>query len=158
MKDNNEYQPIARKLNVLLAEDDSADRLLFEEVLAELPVSVNLFTVTNGEQLLEWLNKKGNKLPDVLFLDLNMPRKNGFAALGEVKRSATLQDLPVIIFTTANDKERIKQVYKDAAHYYIRKPNTFPDLKKLVYKVLVLISEDNISLPDRKDFILKVDS
>ena len=158
MKDNNEYQPIARKLNVLLAEDDSADRLLFEEVLAELPVSVNLFTVTNGEQLLEWLNKKGNKLPDVLFLDLNMPRKNGFAALGEIKRSATLQDLPVIIFTTANDKERIKQVYKDAAHYYIRKPNTFPALKELVYKVLVLISEDNISLPDRKDFILKVDS
>ena len=157
MKNNNEYQPIARKLNVLLAEDDSADCLLFEEVLAELPVTVNLFTVTNGEQLLEWLNKKGNKLPDVLFLDLNMPRKNGFAALGEIKRSDTLQDLPVIIFTTANDKERIKQVYKDAAHYYIRKPNTFPDLKALVYKVLVLISEDNISLPDKKNFILKVD-
>jgi len=157
MKNNNEYQPIARKLNVLLAEDDSADCLLFEEVLAELPVTVNLFTVTNGEQLLEWLNKEGNKLPDVLFLDLNMPRKNGFAALGEIKRSTKLQDLPVIIFTTANDKERIKQVYKDAAHYYIRKPNTFPDLKELVYKVLVLISEDNISLPDKKNFILKVD-
>ena len=158
MKNNNEYQPITRKLNILLAEDDNADCLLFEEVLAELPVSVNLFTVTNGEQLLDWLNEKGNKLPDVLFLDLNMPRKNGFAALGEIKRSATLQDLPVIIFTTANDKERIKQVYKDAAHYYIRKPNRFQDLKELIYKVLVLISENNISLPDKMNFILKVDS
>ncbi|MBP3193212.1 response regulator [Natronogracilivirga saccharolytica] len=158
MKNNNEYQPINRKLKILLAEDDNADCLLFEEVIAELPVSVNLFTVTNGEELLGWLNKKGNKLPDVLFLDLNMPRKNGFAALGEIKRSSKLQDLPVIIFTTANDKERIKQVYKDAAHYYIRKPNKFSDLKKLVYKILVLISENNISLPDKEHFILKVDS
>ncbi len=158
MKNNSEYKLITRKLTVLLAEDDNADCLLFEEVLAELPVSVNLFTVTNGEQLLEWLNKKGIKLPDVLFLDLNMPRKNGFAALGEIKRSATLQDIPVIIFTTANDKERIRQVYKDAAHYYIRKPNKFRHLKELIYKVLVLISEDNISLPDKKNFILKVDS
>lgn len=158
MKNNNEYQPINRKLKILLAEDDNADCLLFEEVIAELPVSVNLFTVTNGDELLDWLNKKGNKLPDVLFLDLNMPRKNGFAALGEIKRSSKLQDLPVIIFTTAYDKERIKQVYKDAAHYYIRKPNKFSDLKKLVYKILVLISENNISLPDKEHFILKVDS
>jgi CheY-like chemotaxis protein len=158
MKNNSEFEPITRKLTVLLAEDDSADCLLFEEVLAELPVSVNLFTVTNGEQLLAWLNKNGNKLPDVLFLDLNMPRKNGFAALGEIKRSATLQDLPVIIFTTANDRERIRQVYKDAALYYIRKPNKFSDLKKLVYKALLLISENNISLPDKKNFILKIDS
>lgn len=158
MKNKNDYQPIFRKLKVLLAEDDNADCLLFEEVIAKLPVSVNLFTVTNGEQLLAWLNKKGNKLPDVLFLDLNMPRKNGFAALGEIKRSSKLQDLPVIIFTTANDKERIKQVYRDAAHYYIRKPNKFSDLKELVYKVLVMISEDDLSLPDKKDFILKIDA
>ncbi len=143
---------------MLLAEDDNADCLLFEEVLAELPVSVNLFTVTNGEQLLEWLNKKGHKLPDVLFLDLNMPKKNGFAALGEIKRSATLQNLPVIVFTTANDEEWIRQVFKDAAHYYIRKPNKFGDLKELIYKVLSMISENNISLPDKKNFILKVDS
>jgi len=158
MKNENEYQPITRKLKVLLAEDDNADCLLFEEVIAELPVTVNLFTVTNGEQLLDWLNKKGNKLPDVLFLDLNMPRKNGFAALGEIKRSSKLQDLPVIIFTTANDKERIKQVYRDAAHYYIRKPNNFPDLKKLIYKVLKLISDNDISLPDKNHFILNIDS
>ena len=158
MKNNFEYEPISRKLNVLLAEDDNADCLLFEEVIAELPVTVNLFTVTNGDQLLEWLNKKGNKPPDVLFLDLNMPRKNGFAALREIKNNAKLEDLPVVIFTTANDKERIKQVYKDAAHYYIRKPNKFPDLKKLVYKVLVLIAENNISLPGKEHFILKVDS
>jgi len=158
MKNNFEYEPISRKLNVLLAEDDNADCLLFEEVIAELPVTVNLFTVTNGDQLLEWLNKKGNKPPDVLFLDLNMPRKNGFAALREIKNNAKLEDLPVVIFTTANDKERIKQVYKDAAHYYIRKPNKFPDLKKLVYKVLVLVAENNISLPGKEHFILKVDS
>jgi CheY-like chemotaxis protein len=78
---------------------------------------------------MEWLTRKKNKLPDVLFLDLNMPRKNGFATLGEIKRNSKLQDLPVIIFSTATNKEMIKQVFKDAAHYYIQKPVHFGNLK-----------------------------
>lgn len=152
-----EYQPIKRELNVILAEDDSADRLLFEEALQELPVNVNFTTVTNGQELLDWLSENKTMLPDVLFLDLNMPQKNGFAALGEIKRDHNLQDLPVFIFSTANDQERIKQVYKDAAHYYICKPINFRELKQLVYKSLKLVADDNISLPDKDNFILTSD-
>lgn len=153
----NEFQPISRKLNILLAEDDSDDRLLFEEALEELPVTCQLTTVYNGEELIERLTRKGNNLPDVLFLDLNMPRKNGFAALGEIKRSDNLQDLPVIIFSTANNVEMTRQVFKDAAHYYIRKPIQFGHLKKLIYKALKLITDNNTSLPDRNNFVLTID-
>lgn len=157
MDKDKEYQPIERELTIILAEDDSADRLLFEEALQELPVKINLTTVSNGEELLEWLSQNSDILPDVLFLDLNMPRKNGFAALGEIKRDHDLQDLPVFIFSTANDQERIKQVFKDAAHYYIRKPIKFRELKKLIYKSLKLVADGNISLPDKENFILTSD-
>ncbi len=157
MEKDIEYQPLEKELTIILAEDDSADRLLFEEALQELPVKVRLATVSNGEELLAWLSQNKNKLPDVLFLDLNMPRKNGFAALGEIKRDHNLQDLPVFIFSTANDQERIKQVYKDAAHYYIRKPIKFRELKQLIYKSLKLVADDNISLPDKDHFILTSD-
>lgn len=66
---------ILQKINILLADDDKADCLLFKEALEELPVSASLTMVHDGEQLVEELTKEGNKLPDVLFLDLNMPRK-----------------------------------------------------------------------------------
>ena len=122
MEKQKEFTPIRRKLSIILAEDDPDDRLLFTEAIEELPVSVQLKMFTNGDELMTWLTRKTNKLPDALFLDLNMPRKNGFATLSEIKKNTSLEDLPVFIFSTATKNEMIKQVYKDAAHYYIRKP------------------------------------
>jgi len=157
MKNNQEYPPISRSLKILLAEDDDTDRLLFDEALSELPVTANLITVGNGEELIDWLTDDKNELPDVLFLDLNMPRKNGFAALGQIKRDSRFEELPVFIFSTANDEEMIKQVYKDAAHYFIRKPNKFAKLKSLIYKSLKLVANNDMSLPVKENFLLTHD-
>ncbi len=157
MENAKDYKPISRKLNIILAEDDQDDRLLFEEVISELPVSVELTTFNNGEELMEWLNDDENHLPDALFLDLNMPRKNGFAALGEIKRNTKLQYLPVIIFSTTTNREMIKQVFKDAAHYYIRKPASFWELKELIYKSLKLIADNDLDLPGKESFLLTID-
>ena len=154
MKTTVAMQPILRTLNVYLADDDDADCLLFKEALAELPVTVNLTVIDDGEQLLDLLNKKGKQLPDVLFLDLNMPRKNGFASLGQIKRDEKLLNLPVIIFSTANDQAKVKMVFRDAAHYYIRKPAKFSELKEVIYRALSLIAEGNMQLPKEENFVL----
>ncbi len=157
MQSKKDYTPISQKLNIILAEDDLDDRLLFEEAIEELPVSVQLDTFNNGDELMEWLIKKNNKLPDVLFLDLNMHRKNGFATLADIKRNKKLQDIPVIIFSTSTNNEMIKQVFKNAAHYYIRKPVHFWELKQLIYKSLKLISDKETSLPGKENFMLTTD-
>ena len=157
MKTSDTFLPISRKLNIFLADDDKADCLLFKEALEELPVSAKLTTFENGELLLERLTKKQNKLPDVLFLDINMPRKNGFVTLGEIKRNNDLDSLPVIIFSTALEEEKVKQVFRDAAHYYIRKPKEFSELKKIIYEALTLITQENNPLPAKENFILKGD-
>ena len=157
MQSKKDYKPIRRKLNIILAEDDFDDRLLFEEAIDELPVSVQLNTFNNGDELMEWLIRRINQLPDVLFLDLNMPRKNGFATLGEIKNNTKLQDLPVFIFSTATNRDMINQVFKDAAHYYIRKPVHFRELKELIYKSLRIIADKDTALPGKERFMLTID-
>jgi CheY-like chemotaxis protein len=147
-----------RKINILLADDDESDCLLFKDALEELPVSARLTIVHNGEQVMEELTGKRKKLPDVLFLDLNMPRKNGFATLGAIKRSSELQNLPVIIFSTVSEQELVKIVYKDAAHYYICKPVDFLQLKKVIYEALTLIKQKNNPLPLKEQFMITGDS
>ena len=149
---------ISQNINILLADDDKADCLLFKDALEELPVSARLTIVHNGEKVIEELTKKGNKLPDVLFLDLNMPRKNGFATLGEIKRNTGLQDLPVIIFSTSSELEAVKMVFRDAAHYYICKPADFTQLKKVIYEALTLITQKNHPMPLKENFIITGDS
>jgi CheY-like chemotaxis protein len=154
MKTIVEMQPITRELNIYLADDDEADCLLFKEALAELPVKVNLTVVNDGQQLIELLTQEVNKLPDVLFLDLNMPRKNGFASLGQIKRDERLLHLPVIVFSTANEQAKVKMVFRDAAHYYIRKPAKFIELKEVLYKAIKLIAEGNLELPKQENFMI----
>lgn len=151
----NEFIPITKKLNILLADDDLVDCALFKDALEELPIEAQLTIVNDGEQLIEQLTKEGVAFPDVLFLDLNMPRKNGFASLGEIKRNAGLEKLPVIVISTASEKNQITQVFRDAAHYYIQKPAKFSDLKEVIYKALAIIAGDHPNLPKVEDFELK---
>lgn len=154
MKKDDSFLPVARSLNVILADDDQDDCLLFQKALEELPVTVNLTTVFDGDQLMDFLLEPETKLPDVLFLDLNMPRQNGYVSLGLIKRDNQLLQLPVIIFSTVSQENKVSQVFKDAAHYYIRKPNEFQELKKVIYKALTLIAQENIVVPEKGDFVL----
>lgn len=152
-----ESHPPQRTLNILLADDDLDDCLFFKEALEELPLSTNLATVHNGDQLMERLALKKTRLPHVLFLDLNMPGKNGFACLKEIRLDDKLQKLPVFIFSTAFDQDMLNLVYKDAAHYYIRKPAEFSILKNVILQALTLVSKKKLSLPGKEDFVLKGD-
>ncbi len=147
-----------QRINVLLADDDKGDCLLFKEALEELPLYTHLTTVYDGEQLIKVITKKENKLPDVLFLDLNMPRKNGFASLGQIKRNTELQKLPVIVLSTASDLETVRKVYRDGAQYYISKPKEFKQLKKVIYESLTLITQKDMTLPSEEKFVITGES
>jgi CheY-like chemotaxis protein len=131
-------------LNILLADDDKDDCLFFKEALEELPLVSNLTTVHNGEQLIQLLTKKTVQLPDVLFLDLNMPRKNGFTCLEEIKSDHKLSHVPVIILSTLFDENIANRLYKNGALFYICKPPDFHELKKVINLALTLVAENSI--------------
>ena len=84
-------------LNILLADDDMDDRYFFEKALQEIPLETALTKVSNGEQLMGYLHENTARLPDILFLDLNMPGKNGFECLDQIKSDKKLGTIPVII-------------------------------------------------------------
>ena len=147
---------IPENLILLLADDDKDDCLFFKDALEELPVSAQLTTVHNGEQLMQLLEQNKNEPPPphVLFLDLNMPRKNGFECLAEIKLDEKLKELPVIIFSTSFEQDVVNLLYKRGGHYYIRKPAEFSQLKKVILEALTHIAKGNISQPAREHFVL----
>ncbi len=133
----------------MLADDDKDDCYFFEKALKEIPIKTSIQLVNNGEELMEYLNKNPLQLPDVLFLDLSMPRKNGFECLTEIKESDTLHTLPVIMFSTSytkdlNYEEEIIQTLSNiGAEDYIRKPDNFEQLKLAIKEALNKIITKN---------------
>jgi len=147
-----------QQLDILLADDDTDDCLFFEDALAELPVFTKLVAVHDGEKLMQQLNGETGRLPHILFLDLNMPRKNGFECLAEIKLNKKLQDLPVVIFSTSYEQQVVNLLYQNGAHYFIRKPSAFDQFKKIILYVLTLIAQEHITQPAPENFVLTVEN
>ena len=103
-------------------------------------------TVHNGEQLLHLLESMDGQLPDVLFLDLNMPRINGWQCLEEIKRNDKLKLLHVVIFSTSFHQEVADQLFKKGALHYIRKPSAFGQLKSVIHQVLLILQQERATL------------
>lgn len=140
---------------LLLADDDMDDCLFFQEAIDELGLSINVRVVNDGVELMDFLTGHSVELPDVLFLDLNMPRKSGFECLSEIKLIDSLKDLPVVIFSTSFDLDVVNKLYDNGAHYYIRKPGDFKILKNVILEATTLLAKNNIKQPERIDFIVK---
>ena len=136
-------------IHLLLADDDKDDCLLFQEALEELGVPAKLRVVSDGDHLMRLLEMCGDEapkadaLPLIIFLDLNMPRKNGFECLTAIKQSGRFKDIPVIIFSTSYDKDVASLLYQQGVQHYIRKPSEFSKLKKVIRDALALILEKN---------------
>ena len=145
-----------KSLNILLADDDTDDCIFFKQALDELLLATHFTTVHDGEQLMQLLTNETTELPDVLFLDLNMPRKNGFECLDEIKLNNKLKYFPVIIFSTSFEQDKVNQLYKNGAQYYIRKPSEFPQFVKIIYLTLAMIAQGNTTQMTRENFVLTV--
>lgn len=146
------------QLTILLADDDTDDCLFFGEAIAELVPDANFSAVHNGEELMDLLTKETASLPSILFLDLNMPRKNGFECLAEIKLNNKLKAVPVVVFSTSLEQEMVNLLYNTGAQYFIRKPSEFAQLKKLILHTITLIMQNNNTQPAKEQFVLTVES
>lgn len=145
---------LSSSISVLLADDDKDDCLFFQDILTEIPLSTTFHAVYDGEYLIRYLADKGNDLPDVIFLDLNMPRKNGYTCLDELKSNENFNQIPVIIFSTSFDDETAHQLYNKGAHYYICKPSDYDQLRRIIESALQLISSGKTTQPPKEKFLL----
>ncbi len=144
-----------RVYNIILADDDIDDCSFFKEVLEELPITSIFKTVQDGVELMRLLSSNFPNLPDIIFLDLNMPRKNGLECLTEIKKDEKLKHLPVVIFSTSLDIQVMNLLYSNGAHYYIRKPGEFAKLRAVIYEAIIAISQKTSLQPAKEKFILQ---
>jgi CheY-like chemotaxis protein len=142
-------------IHLVLADDDVDDTTLFQEALREISIPFRMTTVHDGEQLMNLLTKKLDNNPRVIFLDLNMPRKNGFECLTEIKNNDKLRNIPIVIVSTTFQNEVVKLLYKNGAQYYICKPDEFNQLKRVIWSALTeILKANDITQPAPEDFVL----
>ncbi len=130
-------KPNSKPITILMADDDPDDRLLVQEAFEENRLLNHLETVEDGEELMDFLHRRGkfvNNLitPGLILLDLNMPRKSGLEALKEIKADEKLRRLPVVILTTSKAEEDIIRSYDLGVNSFIVKPVTFDSLVELI--------------------------
>ena len=141
------------ELNILLADDDPDDRMFFSDAISAVGQKANLTMVKDGSKLMDHLAAPGIALPDILFLDLNMPFKNGFQCLSEIRCDSRLKDIFVIIYSTTSNPKEVDETFAKGANLFIHKPNTFTELKRMLAKVFEL-DLTQYTPPEKAAFVL----
>lgn len=125
-----------RPLRILVVDDDDADALMIDEALASLTSPVTISRVSDGQQALDYLRNaagyRGAERPDVILLDLNMPRKDGRETLTEIKSDDALKAIPVVVLTTSAADVDIVSSYQHRANAYVTKPLDFDEFQAAV--------------------------
>ena len=143
-------------ITILLADDDPEDRLLLSEALAEVRSGSDLHWVENGEELLDYLWRRGcysdaasAPPPNLILLDLNMPKKNGWEVLKEIRADPALAHIPVVVLTTSRMPEDVTRSYALGANSFISKPSTFVGLVDLM-QTLSKYWMETVQLPGKE--------
>lgn len=136
----------SNSLTIIIADDDADDRALLLEALIENGISnEKVVLVSDGDELISVLPLH-SKLPCIVFLDLNMPKKNGLKVLSEVKADPNLKHIPILIFTTSNSRNDILTSYKLGGNTYFTKPFSYAELSGLVKAIKLYWFEKAILL------------
>lgn len=124
---------------VIIAEDDPDDRLLIQDALKEACQNVDVRFVQDGAEMIDYLNHKGQYLdpgkspyPELILLDLNMPKKSGLEVLEEIKRDPALRTIPVVVLTTSRAPEHVAKSYELGGNGFIAKPSSYSELVELM--------------------------
>lgn len=143
-------------LHVLLTDDDEDDRLIFYEILNEMDKDIAVHMVNDGKQLMDFLNKTNKPLPEIIFLDLNMPNMSGLECLKKIRGNDKYSDISIAIYSTSTSEKDIDDTFHHGANIYITKPAAYSDLKKVLKKSLTAVRLNRNSDFDMENFVLRI--
>jgi len=127
-------------MKILLIDDDSDDRLLFCEAIEEIAPDTTCVTEQNAGKALADLNNKAIALPDVIFVDINMPSIDGWECLDKIKSNDATKGIPVIMFSTSSAEMDIERAAHSGAVSLLTKPDNFVELKKILLDIITSLS------------------
>ncbi|NEW82976.1 MAG: response regulator [Mariniphaga sp.] len=143
-------------LHILLADDDDDDRLFFKDAIDGVKVKTVVTMVNDGVELMDYLLNAEIHLPNLVFLDLNMPRKGGMECLKEIRSNSKLKDLSIAIYSTSGLEKDIEETFVKGANIYIKKPNDFEELKSILAKVITINWQYHTSGLNKENFLLNI--
>lgn len=143
-------------MHIILADDDEDDRMFFTDAFSELKMSTKVQTYKDGVELMDYLNSDEALMPEILFLDLNMPKKNGMECLQEIKANPKFENIAVAIYSTSSTEEHIEETFVNGANIYIKKPNDFSALKKVLSDVVTINWQYHTSGLNKDNFLLRM--
>jgi CheY-like chemotaxis protein len=147
---------MASTVNILLADDSVDEQFLFVHTFKSIDPDVRISTAINGVELIKMLNIPETRLPDLLFLDLNMPLKNGKESLAEIRKNPKLTDLRIIIYSTSDERRDIYETYALGANIYVRKPQDYLELEKTLAKLISIYRERDIARLPRSKYVFSL--
>jgi CheY-like chemotaxis protein len=130
--------------------------MIFRDAINEVKVKTKLTLVNDGVQLMDYLTTTEGELPHIVFLDLNMPRKNGIECLREIRLDPNLKDLSIAIYSTSASEEDIEDTFVKGANVYIKKPNDFNTLVKVLEEVITINWQYHTSDLNKENFLLSI--
>jgi DNA-binding NarL/FixJ family response regulator len=145
-----------KPIYIILADDDESDRINFKEALEESRIKTIIHTVNDGVELMAHLSKDDTTMPYILFLDMNMPLKNGLDCLKEIRSDIRLKNVAVAIYSTSSSESDIESTFQQGANVYIKKPTDFKVLKQVLDKVLMAASIYKEPPFNMANFIFKI--
>lgn len=140
--------------NIYLSDDDTDDVEFFTDAVNEICTDCRLTVSHNGEELLSQLSNCEGNFPDVIFIDVNMPKMGGIQALDSLRAIAGFKKVPVVIYSTSPDTTYIDQAYAGGAHFYFVKPFNFADLRTQINGLLSRNWNHHLLPTPQRDFVL----
>ncbi|WP_445457787.1 response regulator [Flavobacterium sp. HNIBRBA15423] len=141
---------------ITLADDDEDDRLFFTDAFDELKINTVVNTFKNGKELLDFLHHPESILPNIIFLDLNMPILNGVDCLKEIKKSDKFNNIAIAIYSTSSSDQDVENTFVLGANIYIKKPSDFNTLKKVLSEVVTINWQYHTSGLNKDNFLLRL--
>jgi CheY-like chemotaxis protein len=150
MKKNSNYN----SLHILLVDDDEDDRKILREAIESVRVDHALHNIEDGQKLMEYLANCNGNTPDLIFLDLNMPRKTGMECLLEIRANQKFNDTVIAMYSTSSTEKDIDNTFLAGANIYITKPNNYEVLQRIVADVLSINWQYHTSQLKKENFVM----
>jgi CheY-like chemotaxis protein len=139
-------------LHIVLADDDMDDSFIFNAAVEQSNHPIKLTVTEDGQKLLNYLESE--TLPDIIFLDINMPFRNGIECLATIRANKKFDKVPVVMYSTTNNKLNVEACYDGGATLYVVKPNTFEEVDRMVKKICSKDWVSNMQVPPKEQFLV----
>ncbi|ASK31991.1 response regulator [Chryseobacterium sp. T16E-39] len=143
-------------LNAILVDDDEGNIILFKNIFKDLKITVKVQSFQNGRDLMKYLSNAEVLVPEILLMNYNIPHKNSMECLDEIKLDLRLSGMITGIYSDVLSEEDIEKIFVKGANIYIKKPDNYKDMKRVVSEVITLNWQYHTSGLNKDNLILKV--